>query len=79
MTRTSVFSRLFSMKGIAALSLAAAALVLPACAGYEDNEGIGEEGVGTEEEVYEEEGIGEEEGVYEEEGVMEEEEELGEE
>jgi hypothetical protein len=70
MTRTSVFSRLASTKGIAALSLATAALVLPACGGYED-EGTYEEGVGTEEEVYQEDGVGEE-GVYQEEGLGEE-------
>jgi hypothetical protein len=70
MTRTSIFSRLASTKSVAALSLAAAALVLPACGGYED-EGVYDEGVGTEEEVFDEEGM-DEEGVYNEEGMDEE-------
>lgn len=64
MTQTfSFFSRLVSLKGFAAILLAAGALVLPACE-------VGEEGVGEEageEEVYEEEGLGEEEELEEEE------------
>ncbi len=78
---SNIFSRVASVKGIAALSLVLTALVLPACGGVgEEEEGIYNEGdVGTEEEVFEEEGMEEEEGIYEEEGVMEEEEELGDE
>lgn len=73
MTQTfNFFSRLVSLKGFAAILLAAGALVLPACEVGE--EGVGEEEVG-EEEVLEEEGLGEEELGEEELG----EEELGEE
>ena len=61
MTRNSnIFASLVSIKGVAALSLALAALVLPAC-GVGEEEGIYDEGdVGTEEEVFEEEGMDEE-------------------
>jgi hypothetical protein len=66
-------SRLASVKGIAALSLALTALVLPAC-GVGEEEGVYEEGVGEEEVYEEEEGV-----LEEEEGVLEEEEGFGEE
>jgi hypothetical protein len=66
MTRTSnILSHLTSVKGIAAFALVLTALVLPACGGVGEEEGIYEEGV-QEEGVYEEEGLGEE-GVYQEE------------
>lgn len=74
MTRTFNFmARLASPKSLGAILLATAALVLPACGGFEgevepqeegvyEQEGVGEEGLGEEgleEEELEEEGLGE--------------------
>jgi hypothetical protein len=68
MTRNAnIIARLTSVKGIAALSLALTALLLPACGVGEEEDIYEDEGVGTEEEVFEEEGLDEDEGVYEEE------------
>jgi hypothetical protein len=79
MTRNpNIFSRLASVKGVAALSLALTALVLPACGnpGEEDEGLYNENDIGTEEEVFDEDGLENEDGIYQEdeEGVMDQEE-----